>query len=78
VLVDSNRNLDRAERWSFSILHKWTHLSRFMSRLQRDLLIIGCLLLSLLTGILGVAMQVKRRQMQKIRKNTVSCCAADA
>jgi len=78
VLVDSNRSVDRAERWSFSILHKWTHLSRFMSRLQRDLLIIACLLLSLLAGVLGATMQVKRRQMQKTRKNTVSCCAADA
>lgn len=78
VLVDSNQTIDRAERWSFSVLHKWSHLTGITGRFNRDLLIITCLVLSLLAGALGIAMQLKKRQMQKIRKNTVSCCSADA
>ncbi|WP_226663612.1 PepSY domain-containing protein [Microbulbifer aggregans] len=62
VLVDQSRNVDRAERLSFSLLHKWNHLTPLTGREVRDSLIVCTLLLLLVTSVLGGVLLARRRQ----------------
>ncbi|BFM15893.1 hypothetical protein R50073_20760 [Maricurvus nonylphenolicus] len=60
VLVDQNRAIDRYESWSFSLLHKWNHLTPLMGRFKRDILIVATLLVIGIFTVFGV-MQLRRR-----------------
>ncbi|WP_066961464.1 PepSY domain-containing protein [Microbulbifer sp. Q7] len=62
VLVDRTRRVDRAERLSFSLLHKWNHLTPFTGRQGRDGLIVFTLLLLLAGAVLGGVMLAKRKK----------------
>lgn len=61
VLVDQTRALDRAERWSFSVLHKWNHLIPFTGRFNRDVLIVITLAFLTLITVFGIRMALVRR-----------------
>jgi hypothetical protein len=65
VLVDQNRQVDRAESWSFSILHKWNHLNPIMGRFYRDVFIVGTILVCLLMTVFGIVMLLKNRKRTK-------------
>ena len=65
IIVDQSRSIDRVERWSFSILHKWNHLSPFIGRFARDVGIVLCLLLILAMSVFGVIMLVKTRKRKR-------------
>ncbi len=65
TLVDRNRAIDRAESLSFSLLHKWNHLTPLMGRQLRDMLIVATLLLCLLASGMGVALLLARRKRVK-------------
>lgn len=60
VLVDQSRTIDRAERWSFSILHKWNHLTGITGRAGRDALMVATLMLALFAAVLGGIMLIRR------------------
>ncbi|WP_105102030.1 PepSY domain-containing protein [Microbulbifer pacificus] len=62
VLVDQSRGVDRAERLSFSLLHKWNHLAPLIGRQSRDLLIVATLLILLVSGAIGGVMLAGRRK----------------
>ncbi|MBN8430250.1 PepSY domain-containing protein [Microbulbifer salipaludis] len=62
VLVDQSRGIDRAESLSFSLLHKWNHLTPFTGRQGRDGLIVFTLLLLLAGAVLGGVMLAKRKK----------------
>ena len=61
ILVDSSTRIDRAERWSFSVLHKWSPLTGLTGRKLRDGLMVATVVLLLLISALGVALLAKRR-----------------
>lgn len=65
ILVDQNRQVDRAESWSFSILHKWNHLNPIMGRFYRDVFIVGTLLICLLMTVFGIVMLLKNKKRKK-------------
>ena len=65
ILVDQNRQVDRAESWSFSILHKWNHLNPLMGRFYRDVFIVGTLLICLVMTVFGIVMLLKNRKRKK-------------
>jgi hypothetical protein len=65
VLVDQARSIDRVERLSFSLLHKWNHLAPLIGRQARDLLIVATLLLLLGSASLGAIMLAKRRKPRR-------------
>ncbi|QIL91372.1 hypothetical protein GNX18_17475 [Microbulbifer sp. SH-1] len=62
VLVDQTRGIDRAERLSFSLLHKWNHLAPLIGREARDWLIVFTLVVLLVSSVLGGLMLVGRRK----------------
>ncbi|NVK54240.1 MAG: hypothetical protein HWE26_01385 [Alteromonadaceae bacterium] len=62
VLVDQSRNQDRLERLSFSLLHKWNHLTPFIGRMWRDSTIVLTLLLLILIAGLGAKMMLTKRK----------------
>ena len=62
VLVDQSRGIDRAERLTFSLLHKWNHLTPFTGRQARDYLIVATLLLLLASSAIGGVMLAGRRK----------------
>lgn len=66
VLVDQSREIDRVERWVFSIFHKWNHLTGITGREGRDGLIVVILLLAILASALGMAMLVARRGAKSV------------
>ena len=66
VLVDQNRQIDRAESWSFSILHKWNHLNPITGRFYRDVLIVGTLALCFVMTLFGVLMLLNNRRRKKV------------
>lgn len=66
VVVDQSRRIDRAERWSFSVLHKWSHLTPFMGRFYRDVLIVFILFLIGISTTLGVVMLIKSKSKQRV------------
>lgn len=59
VLVDQSRSVDRAERYSFSFLHKWNHLTPLTGRKNRDVLIVLTLILLISMSALGAVMMLK-------------------
>ncbi len=61
VLVDQSRRLDRAERWSFSLLHKWNFLTGLAGREGRDALMVLVLASLLCSAIFGLKMGFRRR-----------------
>lgn len=65
VLVDQNRQIDRAESWSFSILHKWNHLNPITGRFYRDVLIVGTLVLCSVMTLCGILILLKNRRRKK-------------
>ena len=69
ILVDQNRQVDRAESWSFSILHKWNHLNPIMGRFYRDVFIVGTLLVCLLMTVFGIVMLLKNRKRRNKPKS---------
>ena len=62
VLVDQSRGIDRAERLTFSLLHKWNHLTPFTGRQVRDYLIVATLLMLLASSVIGGVMLAGRRK----------------
>ncbi|GLQ30356.1 hypothetical protein [Litoribrevibacter albus] len=62
VLVDQTRSVDRAERWSFSVLHKWNHLIPFTGRFKRDVIIVITLAFLTLITVFGIRMALVRRE----------------
>jgi hypothetical protein len=61
LLVDQTRAIDRAERWSFSMLHKWNMLIPVMGRFNRDVVIVVTLCLLTLITVFGIRMGLARR-----------------
>lgn len=66
ALVEQNQRIDRAERWSFSLLHKWNHITPLTGRFQRDVLIVVTLIACLIMGGFGTVMlwRIRRRAQQ--------------
>ena len=62
ILVDSSTRVDRVERWSFSVLHKWSPLTGLTGRKWRDGFMVATVVLLLLISTLGIALLVKRRK----------------
>ena len=62
ILVDSSTRIDRAERWSFSVLHKWSPLTGLTGRKLRDGIMVATVVLLLLVSLLGIALLAKRRK----------------
>lgn len=62
ILVDQSRSQDRLERLSFSLLHKWSHLTSFTGRMLRDGMIVFTLLMLLLMAGFGAKMMLKKRR----------------
>jgi hypothetical protein len=65
ILVDKNRNIDRYESLSFSLLHKWNQLTPLTGRFKRDIIIVFTLLACLLSTIFGILMLIKKRKRAK-------------
>ena len=65
ILVDSNTRIDRAERWSFSVLHKWSPLTGLTGRKLRDGMMVTTVALLLLVSLLGVLL-LGRRKAKKL------------
>lgn len=53
ILVDQSHTLGRAERYSFSFLHKWNLLTPLIGRFNRDVLIVVTLLLTIILSGFG-------------------------
>jgi len=62
VLVDQSRAQDRLERLSFSLLHKWSHLTPLMGRMWRDSVMVLTLLLLVLIGAVGAQMLIRKKR----------------
>ncbi len=62
ILVDQSRTIDRAERWSFSLLHKWNYLTPFLGRQLRDAVMVITLVFIVLMSGFGAVLLVKRRK----------------
>ncbi|MBB5211015.1 PepSY-associated TM helix domain-containing protein [Microbulbifer hydrolyticus] len=69
VLADQSRSIDRAERLSFSLLHKWNHLTPFTGRQARDLMIVATLLVLLASSVIGGVMLAGRRKKRARGRN---------
>ena len=61
ILVDSNRAIDRAETWSFGILHKWNHLTGLTGPQIRDMLIVLTILMLLAINVFGIPLLLKKK-----------------
>lgn len=68
ILVDQNRQIDRWESLSFSLLHKWNHLFPLIGRQWRDGLIVLTLLVSLVLAGFGIQMHFARKA--RLKKQT--------
>ncbi|MFL0805087.1 MAG: hypothetical protein K6L81_15350 [Agarilytica sp.] len=77
VLVDQSRSIDRAERWSFSLLHKWNHLTPFMGRQLRDVIIVITLVMIVLISAFGAALLVKRQRKKRKQVTSDAVLLAD-
>ena len=66
VLADSSRSVDRIERWSFSVLHKWNHLNSLTGTQIRDVLIVATIGLLLIITLLGLPLLIKRRKPKSV------------
>ncbi|MFD1217499.1 MULTISPECIES: PepSY domain-containing protein [Microbulbifer] len=65
VLVDQSRRIDRSERLSFSLLHKWSHLTPFTGRQVRDVMIVATLMLLLTISALGAILLLGRNKRRR-------------
>jgi len=65
ILVDQSRTIDRAERWSFSMLHKWNFLVPLTGRFKRDIVIVITLSLLTIITLLGMTLGIKRLKQRK-------------
>ncbi|WP_231758328.1 PepSY domain-containing protein [Microbulbifer elongatus] len=72
VLVDQSRGIDRAERLSFSLLHKWSHLTPLTGRQLRDGMIVFTLLLLLASSVVGGVMLAGRRKKRARKPQTAA------
>lgn len=61
ILVDSSTRIDRAERWSFSVLHKWNPLTGLAGRKFRDILMVAAIMLLIILSIFGLYLLCKKR-----------------
>lgn len=61
IIVDQNRHIDRLEGLSFSVLHKWSHLTPFIGRPWRDITMVTTLVACLALAGLGFQMYRRRR-----------------
>ena len=61
ILVDQSRAQDRLERLSFSLLHKWSHLTPFTGRQWRDVMIVITLLFLIVISGFGAKMLWRRK-----------------
>jgi hypothetical protein len=68
ILVDQSRVIDRAERWSFSLLHKWNFLTPFTGRFNRDILIVIVLVLLTAMTVFGIRMGLLKRFSKRVIK----------
>ncbi len=62
ILVDQSRTIDRVERWSFSLLHKWHYLTPIMGRQLRDVIMVITLIFIVLISGFGAMLLVRRRK----------------
>ncbi len=62
IVVDQSRQIDRIERWSFSVLHKWSFLTGFTGRFWRDALMVAVLSLLTASALTGGWMLLRRRR----------------
>lgn len=62
ILVDQSRQVDRIERWSFSVLHKWSFLTGLTGRFWRDVLMVAVLGLLAVSAFTGSWMLLRRRR----------------
>ena len=69
ILVERTRKIDRIERLSFSLLHKWNHLNAFMKRQSRDILIVITLIVALVFNLLGLLMMFNKKR-ERAQQNT--------
>ena len=67
ILVDQSQTIDRAERWSFSMLHKWNFLVPLTGRFKRDIVIVVTLSLLTIITLLGMTMGLKRLKQRRTR-----------
>ncbi len=72
ILVDQNRQIDRLESLSFSILHKWNLLNPVIGRQWRDILIISTLFVSILSTVFGLKIYLARNQRKRKEKLKVA------
>jgi uncharacterized iron-regulated membrane protein len=70
ILVDQNRNIDRYESLSFSLLHKWNQLTPLTGRFKRDVIIVATLLLCLLSTAFGMLMLIRKSNRIGSSKNS--------
>ncbi len=70
ILVDQNRNIDRYESLSFSLLHKWNQLTPLTGRFKRDLIIVATLLVCLLSTAFGMLMLIRKSNRMGSSKNS--------
>ncbi|GAB1262751.1 hypothetical protein [Aurantivibrio plasticivorans] len=70
MLVDQNRTINRAESWSFSILHKWNMLTPLVGRQIRDVMIVAVLLLCIVSSAVfgGIVLWNNRKLKKRILK----------
>lgn len=59
IVIEHTRPAQLAERWSFSMLHKWNMLVPFLGREGRDIVVVAFLALLLLLSSLGFMMRRK-------------------
>ena len=64
VLVDQNRQIDRLESLSFSLLHKWNHLFPLIGREWRDILVVITLLFCLGLAAFGLQIHLSRKRQR--------------
>ncbi len=77
ILVDQSRTIDRAERWSFSLLHKWNYLTPFLGRQLRDVMMVITLILIVLMSCFGAVLLVKCRKKARKRVSPEAVLLAD-
>lgn len=65
IVVDQKRNIDRLEGLSFSLLHKWSHLTPLIGPQWRDSIMIITLLAYLTLAGLGIQIYRRRKTQAK-------------
>ncbi len=65
ILVDRLTASAEAENFSFSVFHKWDFVTPFIGRPVRDLFVLLILSFTLITGITGFLILIKRKKSRK-------------